>query len=44
VGFIGDLIFIDTQGTSDPNYTGLGSRFLLAYLSPTDLATLGLSG
>lgn len=45
-GFVGDLIFIDnetsvpTQGV-DPIYTGLGFRFSLAYLFPTDLpATL----
>ncbi len=43
LGFIGDFIFIDNQGVSDPDYTGLGlagSRFSLAYLSPTDLATI----
>ena len=32
-GFSGNLAFIDTQGKSDPEYTGLGSRYLLAYLS-----------
>lgn len=32
-GFIGDLAFIDTQGTSDPTYDGLGSRYLLAYIA-----------
>lgn len=32
LGFIGDLSFVDTQGTDDPVYTGLGSRFLLMYL------------
>ena len=30
-GFPGDLTFIDTQGTDDPDYTGLGSRFLLVW-------------
>ena len=30
-GFVGDLYFIDTQGTSDPDSTGLGSRFQLVY-------------
>lgn len=34
LGFIGDLAFIDTQGSSDPYYTGLGSRYLLAYIPP----------
>jgi hypothetical protein len=32
LGFPGDLAFIDTQGTDNPIYTGLGSRFLLVYL------------
>lgn len=38
LGFSGDLAFIDNQGSEDPVYTGLGSRFSLAYLSPADLA------
>lgn len=37
LGFQGDLIFNDTQGSDDPYYTGLGTRFLLVYLSPSDL-------
>lgn len=37
LGFDGDFAFYDTQGTSDPIYTGLGSRWLLLYLSPSDL-------
>lgn len=44
LGFVGDLAFFDTQGTSDPSYTGLGSRWLLAYLSTADLAALGFTG
>ena len=31
LGFTGDLAFIDGQGSSDPDYTGLGTRFILAY-------------
>lgn len=34
LGFLGDLAFEDTAGTSDPSYTGLGTRFVLAYLEP----------
>ena len=34
LGFIGDLAFFDLQGSEDPVYTGLGSRYVLAYLSP----------
>lgn len=43
LGFTGDLIFIDTQGTSDPYYVGLGSQYLLAYLEESDLEELGLA-
>lgn len=32
-GFVGDFLFVDTQGTDDPVYTGLGSRFQLIYLA-----------
>lgn len=32
-GFIGQLAFVDTQGTSDPNYQYLGTRYLLVYQS-----------
>lgn len=38
LGFTGDLSFIDTQGKDDPQYTGMGSRWVLAYLTPGDLA------
>lgn len=37
LGFIGDLSFIDTQGTSDPDYSGFGSRYQLLYLQASDL-------
>lgn len=37
LGFIGDLIFMDLQGDTDPYYTGLGSRFQLLYLEAQDL-------
>lgn len=43
LGFIGDLIFVDTQGSADPFYTGLDGRFLLEYLDTADLATLGFA-
>jgi hypothetical protein len=42
VGFDGDFMFYDTQGTSDPVYTGLGARYQLIYLTDADLATLGI--
>lgn len=33
MGFIGNILFVDTQGNSDPTYSGLGSRFSLVYLT-----------
>lgn len=30
--FVGNLAFIDTMGVSDPDYTGLASRFRLVYV------------
>lgn len=33
LGFIGQLFFFDTQGTNDPTYDGLGSRYVLVYQS-----------
>lgn len=37
LGFIGDLVFADTQGVSDPVYTGLGAQYVLLYLEASDL-------
>lgn len=42
LGFSGDLAFVDTQvdpilGPLDPYYTGLGSRYQLIWLEPSDL-------
>jgi hypothetical protein len=34
--FVGDLAFIDTQGTDDPDYSGFGTRWFLIYLEPGD--------
>lgn len=40
LGFRGDLVFFDTAGAgADPYFTGLGSRFILVYLTQEDLAT-----
>lgn len=37
LGFAGDLAFIDNQGSTDPVYTGLGTRYSLAYIEPDEL-------
>lgn len=39
-GFIGNLFFIDTQGNSDPEYSGLGSRFSLVYVTAEEYALI----
>ena len=47
LGFLGDLIFIDTQAsptvpTEDPMPSGLGTRWQLLYVSESDLEGAGL--
>lgn len=37
LGFVGDLMFSDTQGADDPSSPGLGTRFLLFYIEASDL-------
>ena len=37
LGFSGDFVFLDTEGTGDPYYAGLGARWQLVYLLPSDL-------
>ena len=36
-GLSGDLMFADTQGSEDPQHTGLGNRWLLLYLQPNEV-------
>jgi hypothetical protein len=43
LGFIGDFVFIDNLGTSDPVYTGLGSQYTLIYLEPSDIPPTSLA-
>jgi hypothetical protein len=38
MGARGNLYFIDTQGLSDPIYTGLGTRYQLIYLTEAEYA------
>lgn len=40
LGFNGDLMFVDTQGNDDPEYSGLGSRFQLLYLTADEVASI----
>jgi len=39
-GFLGNFLFIDTQGNSDPSYAGFGSRFSLVYLTAEEYALI----
>jgi len=36
-GFVGDMAFVDSQGSNDPDYTGLGGRFTLNYFDPDEV-------
>ena len=38
-GFQGDFVFVDSQGDTDPTYTGLDVRYRLYWLAPTDFPT-----
>lgn len=38
MGFVGNLLFLDIQGRSDPEYTGLNDRFKLVYLNAEQYA------
>jgi hypothetical protein len=42
LGFVGNLMFVDTQGETDPTYTGFGpeptGRYQLVYIEASDLA------
>jgi len=40
LGFVGNLLFTDTQGYSDPTFDGLGSRYQLVYLTASEAAEL----
>lgn len=32
LGFAGDFAFVDTAGSDDPQYSGLGTRWQLLYM------------
>lgn len=39
-GFEGNLLFIDIQGGSDPNYANMGSRYVLVYMDAAEYALI----
>jgi hypothetical protein len=42
-GFAGDFVWNDLQGTNDPVFQNLGTRYQLLYLTEADLKTLGVT-
>jgi hypothetical protein len=40
LGFQGNLLFIDSQGSNDPTYEGLGNRYNLVYLTAEEYALI----
>ena len=42
LGFSGWLVFVDTQGSEDPQYAGLGTRWVLVYLDECGRETYGI--
>lgn len=40
LGFVGNLMFIDTQGNLDPDYSGMGDRWQLIYLTADEYALI----
>lgn len=41
LGYSGDFTWFDTQGADDPYYTGLGERWKLLYLFPSEVSAAG---
>lgn len=39
LGYIGDLAFFDTQGDTDPEFSGIGTRYFLGYFDEGEIAT-----
>ena len=37
LGFVGDLVFLDNVGQTDPYWEGLGSRYILYYIEESEL-------
>jgi len=44
LGFVGDFLFFDTQGDSDPTFDGLDGRYMLVYLQAADIAAIVAAG
>lgn len=44
LGFAGALWFVDLEGKSDPEWAGLGERFVLLYAAEGELLPAGVQG
>lgn len=42
VGFLGNLVFVDTEGAADPEFSGIGARWQLVYMTETELVQYGV--
>jgi len=40
LGFAGNFMFVDTQGANDPDYSDLGTRYQLVYLTAAEYAII----
>lgn len=40
LGFDGDFVWYDSQGSADPDYAGFGERFFLYYLEAAEIAAV----
>lgn len=40
-GFRGDFVFVDTQGETQPEYTGLADRYVFLYLTEAEIDAAG---
>lgn len=40
LSFIGQLVFVDMQGLDDPQWAGLGARWLCLYLNDAEVAAI----
>lgn len=40
--FSGDFSFLDLQGSSDPHFADLGTRYQLAYFTDAEIVTYGI--
>ncbi len=40
LGFVGNIVFVDTQGNDDPTFDALGTRYVLSYMDASEYELL----